>query len=596
MTTFTQNKDITHLTTFGIPVKAKLFAEYSSISQLTKISRTPEFNENQVLHIGGGSNLLFLNDFDGLILHSAIKGITKYVKDNDTTFVIAGAAEKWTDLVDWCVNNDLAGIENLAHIPGEVGASAIQNVGAYGVEAKDVIFSVEAFDIESRKTITLTNQQCRFGYRDSIFKNQAKGKFFITRVCFRLKSSTTAQSLNYGPLKSLSQKLGHNPSIKEVRNEIIQIRSQKLPDPQIIGSAGSFFKNPVINREFFLKQIQPNHPDIPFYDVDESHVKIPAAWLIEHANLKGYKIGDAQTYNKQCLVIINNGNASPNDVATLSQHIIKTILQKFKIILTPEVNFIDTKINTTILGSGTSKGVPEVACKCPVCLSQNPKDKRLRASILINTHGTNILIDPSPDFRQQALSNDIINIDATLITHSHYDHVGGIDDLRPFCGDSDNPMPVFAKKDVILDLKRRLDYCFREKPYPGVPVFDINEIKDVPFFFKGIKITPIFVNHAKLQILGFRIADFAYITDAKTIEEKELDKLINLKVLIINALRFEDHFSHLSVSEAIDIINKIKPQKAYLTHINHDMGLHDIVNNKLPQNVELAFDGLTIKC
>lgn len=591
---FQHNKDISHLTTFGIPAKAKHFAEYSSVKELIKLSRTEEFLNNEILHIGGGSNLLFVNDFDGLILHSAIKGIEEYRKDNDTVFAIVGAGVKWTEFVDWCIEKGYAGVENLAHIPGEVGASAIQNVGAYGVEAKDVIFSVEAFDVETRKLITLTNQQCRFGYRDSIFKHEAKGRYFIIRVSFKLTPSTEAKHLDYGPLKSLEQRLGHKPSIKEVHSEIIDIRSSKLPDPQQIGSAGSFFKNPVVNRSFFEKVILKNNPNIPFYEVDDNNIKLPAGWLIEHAGLKGYQIGGAKVFENQCLVIINQKNATGKDVVALSEHIRNVVLQKFSVVLQPEVNFIDTNINVTFLGTGTSKGVPEVACKCPVCISPDNHDKRLRASILVKTHGMNLLIDASPDFRHQALKHNIIDIDATLITHSHYDHVGGIDDLRPFCGDAGHKLPLFVKKDVADDLQRRIDYCFREHPYPGVPTFNINLIPDVPFYLNGLKITPIFVNHANLPIVGFRIGDFAYITDAKTIDERELDKLHGLKTLVINALRYEDHFSHLSVDEALKIVDELKPQQTFFTHMNHDIGLHHEVNAKLPNGVKLAFDGLKI--
>lgn len=594
MYTIQHNFDITHLTTFGIPVKTKIYAEYSSVAELIKLSRSEEFLNNEVLHIGGGSNLLFINDFNGMIIHSAIKGISEYRKDDNTVFAIVGAGEKWTDFVDWCVEKGYAGVENLAHIPGEVGASAIQNVGAYGVEAKDVIFSVEAFDIETRKVITLTNQQCRFAYRDSIFKHDAKGRYFIVRVSFKLTPSTKAVNLNYGPLKSLEEKLGHKPSIKDVHQEITAIRSAKLPDPNDIGSAGSFFKNPVVDRSLFEKTIHKNNPDIPFYNIDDNNVKLPAGWLIEHAGLKGFQIGGAKVFEKQCLVLTNHNNASGSDVVNLCNHIRKTVLKKYGVILHPEVNFIDTNINITFLGTGTSKGVPEVACKCPVCTSNDEHDKRLRSSIIVNTHGLNLLIDASPDFRYQALKHDIISLDATLITHSHYDHVGGIDDLRPFCSDFDNKLPLFVKNDVNEDLHRRLDYCFRQQPYPGVPTFDIRIIPDVPFYFKGLKITPIFVNHANLPIVGFRIGDFAYITDAKTIDEREMEKLYGLKLLVINALRYEDHFSHLTVDEALRIVDELKPQQTLFTHMNHDIGLHKNVNANLPANVQLAYDGLSV--
>ncbi|MBO7165657.1 MAG: FAD-binding protein, partial [Muribaculaceae bacterium] len=199
------NKDITSLTTFGIPVVAKHFAEYSSVKELREIIRSDEFQSSEIFHIGGGSNLLFLSDYDGLILHSAIRGITDYRKDDHTVYVIAGAAENWAQFVDWCVDHGYAGLENMAYIPGEVGASAIQNVGAYGVEAKDVIYTVECYDFATNRVVTLENHECRFAYRDSIFKNEARGRYAVLRVCFRLKPSTVAEHLDYGPLKALKQ-------------------------------------------------------------------------------------------------------------------------------------------------------------------------------------------------------------------------------------------------------------------------------------------------------------------------------------------------------------------------------------------------------
>ena len=203
-----ENKDITEFTTFGIPVKARYFAEYSSERELLALSRREEFINNEVLHIGGGSNLVFLNDYNGLVLHSSIKGISEYRKDEDTVFAIVGAGEKWTDFVEWCLDCSLAGVENLAHIPGEVGASAIQNVGAYGVEAKDVIHAVECFDTITRKTVRFSNKECKFGYRDSVFKHEGRGRYFVLRVSFRLNPDGKACNLEYGPLKTLADRLG----------------------------------------------------------------------------------------------------------------------------------------------------------------------------------------------------------------------------------------------------------------------------------------------------------------------------------------------------------------------------------------------------
>ncbi|MDE6298097.1 MAG: MBL fold metallo-hydrolase, partial [Muribaculaceae bacterium] len=332
----------------------------------------------------------------------------------------------------------------------------------------------------------------------------------------------------------------------------------------------------------------------PVYDndgkEDPHRVKVPAAWLIDHAGLKGMRIGGAEVYPKQCLVIANTGKATGKDVSHLADYIIDCVNERFGVILEPEVNFIDTDINVTILGSGTSKGVPEVACGCRVCRSKSHFDKRLRASALVRTMGLEILIDVSPDFRTQALQEDLKRVDAVLLTHSHYDHVGGLDDLRPFCAYRD--VPIYLKKDVNDDLHRRLDYCFRPHPYPGVPTFEMHEIDDRPFFINGVKIIPVKVMHGSLPILGFRIGRFAYITDTKTIAEEELEKLEGLDVLVVNALRFREHFSHMSIGEALALIERLKPKTAYLTHFNHEVGKHFEIEEKLPPNVHPCYDGL----
>lgn len=590
---FEKNKDLAPLTTFGIPAKASLFAEYSSLKELIQIFRSEEFRNNEVLHIGGGSNLLFVNDFDGLVLHSAIKGIIRYDKDDDTVFVIAGAGEKWTDLVDWCISSGISGIENMAGIPGEVGASAVQNVGAYGAEAKDIIHHVECFDTLTGQTVIFTNEECKFSYRDSFFKRQGKGRYFVLRVSFRLNKSEIARNLEYGPLKKLKEKLGHAPTIAETAAEIIKIRNSKLPDPAVTGSAGSFFKNPIVSKYYYEEEMLGRNPDIPCYPYDEYRVKIPAGWLIEHAGLKGYRIGGAEVYPNQCLVIANAGGATSKDVTDLSELIVNEVRKQFAVTLRPEVNFIDTSMEVTVLGSGTSKGIPEVGCACHVCKSQSPYDKRQRASVLVKTEGLQILIDVSPDFRAQALSVDLTHVDAVLITHVHYDHVGGIDDLRPYC--ANGAIPLYLRQDVSDDLGRRLDYCFRDHLYPGVPALDRIVIDDKPFLINGLKVIPINVMHGKLPIFGYRIGDFAYITDAKTIAEEELEKLKNLKVLIINSLRYREHFSHLSVKEALEIIDILKPEEAYLTHFNHEIGLHEDLEKTLPPHVHPCYDGLTIK-
>lgn len=588
-----ENKDITSLTTFGIPVKARYFAEYSSDRELLAISRREEFLNNEVLHIGGGSNLLFLNDFNGLVLHSTIKGIKEYRKDDDTVYAIAGAGEKWTDFVEWCLARNLAGVENLAHIPGEVGASAIQNVGAYGVEAKDVIHTVECFDTLSRKTVIFSNEECEFGYRDSLFKHdEVRGRYYVLRVSFKLNPDGKACHLDYGPLRSLEEKLGREPSIREVAEEVTEVRKNKLPEPGETGSAGSFFKNPVVSTHFYEK-MKEEYPDMPGYPAGEGLTKLSAAWLIDHSGMKGYRIGGAEVYKKQPLVIVNAEDATAADVRRLADEVILRVRSNFYVTLKPEVNFIDTSITVTVLGSGTSKGVPEIGCICRVCSSEDPHDKRLRASVLVETRGLRLLIDPSPDLREQALRLRLADIDAVLVTHSHYDHVGGFDDLRPFCGNFD--LPIYLRKDVDEDLHRRLDYCFREHPYPGVPTFDMHDVGEDPFYINGLKIIPVEVMHGKLPILGYRIGDFAYITDAKTISDVEKEKLENLDVLIINSLRDKPHFAHFSYAEAIEMVKELKPNRAYLTHFGHEAGLHTELEARCPENVKPSYDGMVIE-
>lgn len=242
------------------------------------------------------------------------------------------------------------------------------------------------------------------------------------------------------------------------------------------------------------------------------------------------------------------------------------------------------------LGTGTSTGVPQIACGCNVCHSLHRKDKRLRASVLISNEETSVLIDCGPDFRQQMLDYDIRSLSAILLTHEHYDHAGGLDDIRPF-GDMD----IYAEKRVAEAVYRTMPYCFSENPYPGVPRISIHEITENDNFEIGkFHIKPIRVMHANLPILGFRVNDIAYLTDVKTIDDKALEHLNGLNVLVLNALRGEEHLSHLNLDEALELVKKIKPKKTYFTHMSHHIGLHDEVNKQLPENVELAYDGLVI--
>lgn len=246
------------------------------------------------------------------------------------------------------------------------------------------------------------------------------------------------------------------------------------------------------------------------------------------------------------------------------------------------------------LGTGTSTGVPLIGCTCPTCISTDTHDKRLRASAILSVEGQNILIDCGPDFRQQIIDAGAPYLTAALITHSHYDHVGGIDDLRPYCY-RDNGFPLFCKKDVADDLRARVPYCFKEHPYPGVPIFNIHEIdENTPFFIEGIKVIPLPVVHFKLPIVGFRIHNFAYITDAKTIPASTLKLIEGVDTLVLNSLRKEEHLSHMSLSESLDIAAKASPRITYLTHLADRMGRHSDIENELPHNVRVAYDGLEI--
>ncbi|MDE7410189.1 MAG: UDP-N-acetylmuramate dehydrogenase [Muribaculaceae bacterium] len=593
--TIEYDKDLTDLTTFRVPAKAAIYAEYESEKDLLALSRTQEFMENELLHIGSGSNLLFINNFKGLVLHSAIKGITKYCKDEETVFIIAGAGEKWTDLVDYCLSNNIAGLENMAGIPGEVGASAVQNVGAYGAEAGDFIHSVKCFDVESRKTIILQKEQCSFGYRDSIFKHEAKGKLIVLNVSYRLRKGNDARNLSYRPLQTFAESLGRTPTIRELAEEVKRLRAIKLPDPEKVGSAGSFFRNPEPSAYFFQEEIKPRGSDISEHpSKKEGRVKLHAAWLIDHAGLKGARIGGAEVWPNQPLVIANTGKATGKEVAELAAHVVETVKLKYGIELEPEVNYIDSAIKVTVLGTGTSKGIPEIGCTCHTCISTDPRDKRLRASVLLETHGMRILIDASPDLRQQALRIGLSRLDAILLTHQHYDHVGGIDDVRPFCAEHD--LPIYANKQTANDLRVRVDYCFRKHPYPGVPKLDLHEVENRPFKINGLKIIPIEIMHGNLPIYGYRIGDFAYVTDAKTIAESEKEKLKGLEVLILNCLRVKQpHFAHLILPEALALIEELKPKRCYLTHACHNLGRHEEISGLLPPGVEYAYDGEIIK-
>ncbi|MDE6397582.1 MAG: MBL fold metallo-hydrolase [Muribaculaceae bacterium] len=249
------------------------------------------------------------------------------------------------------------------------------------------------------------------------------------------------------------------------------------------------------------------------------------------------------------------------------------------------------------LGTGTSTGVPQIGCECEVCTSQDPRDRRMRTSAIVEHDGKRLLIDVGPDFYHQILKAGAPSLEALIVTHSHYDHVGGIDDLRPYCAVSPNHhFPVYCQADVDTDLRSRVPYCFAEHPYPGVPTFTVNDIKPYESFRVGpFNILPLEIIHYKLHILGFKINNLAYITDAKTVPEATIDAIKGIDTLVINSLRKREHMSHLSLHESLEIIDRVKPRMAWLTHLSHQMGLHPKVESELPPNVRIAYDGLCIE-
>lgn len=252
-------------------------------------------------------------------------------------------------------------------------------------------------------------------------------------------------------------------------------------------------------------------------------------------------------------------------------------------------------MKVTFLGTGTSQGIPVIACNCEVCASLDYRDKRLRTSVLIENDGNNFVIDTGPDFRQQMLSERVKKLDAILFTHEHKDHTAGLDDIRAFNFQQCEHIPAYGRKSVLEQLKREFAYAFSEIKYPGIPLITLKEIINQPFNVKGTEFIPIETLHNKLPVFGFRVKDFTYITDAKTISEVELEKIKGSKVIVLNALQKADHISHFTLSEAIELLNKLEPEKAFLTHISHKLGRHSVVEKELPSFIRLAYDGLKIE-
>jgi len=323
--------------TFGMDVKAEQFITYDTVEELVLVLEEVRESGKRLLHIGGGSNLLFTKDFDGIILHSNIRFIEYLSRSSEEIIVRAGAGVVWDDFCAEMARKDYYGCENLSYIPGEVGAAAVQNIGAYGVEAGSIIREVETIEVATGKPRIFPVSECSYGYRDSVFKNSLQGKYIVTAVVFRLYA-TPHVHLEYGQLKDLRAN-ETVPSAQTVRDAVIGIRRSKLPEPEELGSAGSFFKNPVVPREVYDK-IAAIYDDVPHYIISDTQVKIPAAWLIEQCGWKGKSHGGAAVYERQPLIIVNKGNATPSDIVELADLVSGSVMEKFRIKISPEVNYI----------------------------------------------------------------------------------------------------------------------------------------------------------------------------------------------------------------------------------------------------------------
>ena len=332
-----QDTSLKPYNTFGVEARARYLASFSGEQELRDLLNDSQFSEMPVLLLGGGSNILFTRDFEGLVLVNEITGI-EVLEDTDEYCVVkAGAGENWDDLVGYCVNNGWGGLENLSYIPGSVGASPIQNIGAYGAEVKDTIQMVHTLNRDSLVPLAYSNHDCRFDYRNSIFKNRLKDKRIITHVTFKL-SKKPQYNIDYGSLKETVEKKG-KINLQTIRDSVIEIRRGKLPEPEETGSAGSFFKNPVVGQREF-KKLQAAHPNMPSYRLAGKRHKIPAGWLIDQLGWKGYREGDAGVHARQALVLVNYGRAGGREIYQLSQRIRESVRSVFGIELEYEVNIL----------------------------------------------------------------------------------------------------------------------------------------------------------------------------------------------------------------------------------------------------------------
>ncbi|MBN8693913.1 MAG: UDP-N-acetylmuramate dehydrogenase [Bacteroidetes bacterium] len=325
--------------TFGIEASCNHFVEINSVSDLNALLDSDVYKRNKHLIIGGGSNILLTKNFDGLVIKNNLKGIEVVREEGDYVFVKASAGEVWHEFVQWCIQRNLAGLENLSLIPGCVGASPMQNIGAYGVEIKDVFDCLEAIDLKNGTLKEFTKQACNFGYRESVFKHELKNKFMIVSVTFRLNKKINLNT-SYGAINTELESMGvKQPGINDVSQAVINIRSSKLPDPKVMGNAGSFFKNPEVEVSEY-ERIKKQFPNVVAYPLENGNYKLAAGWLIEQSGLKGYQVGNAAVHDKQALVLVNKGGANGDEIYSLSEHVLQTVFAKFGVKLEREVNII----------------------------------------------------------------------------------------------------------------------------------------------------------------------------------------------------------------------------------------------------------------
>lgn len=333
-----ENISLKSYNTFGIDAKAKYFANVNTIEELAEVLQLKGYPE--LFFLGGGSNMLLTQDVNALVTHVNIKGIHIVSETDDYVTVKANAGENWHEFIAWCIKHNFGGVENMSLIPGNVGTAPIQNIGAYGVELKDVFLECETIEIATGKHHVFTKAECNFGYRNSIFKQDQKGNHVIINVTFKLTKNNHVLKTSYGAITTeLENQNIVNPTIKDISNAVIAIRSSKLPDPKKIGNSGSFFKNPVISIDQF-KELQSNFPEIPNYKISETLVKVPAGWLIDKAGFKGKTFGNYGVHKNQALVLVNYGDAKGSDILKLSKLIQDTIKRIFNINLEAEVNII----------------------------------------------------------------------------------------------------------------------------------------------------------------------------------------------------------------------------------------------------------------